>query len=43
MKQADVSRYPIVFSSQTQADLFVKLLDNVIPTLNPPVLIPAPK
>ncbi len=39
MEQTDVSEYPILFADLTQANRFVKLLNNVIPTLNPPVLI----
>jgi hypothetical protein len=43
MEQTDVPQYSILFADLTQANRFVKLLNNVIPTLNPPVLIPAPK
>jgi hypothetical protein len=37
--QMDVSQYTIVFGDSVQAKQFVRLLNNVIPTLNPPVLI----
>ena len=43
MEQTDVPQYSILFADLTQANRFVKLLNNVIPTLNPPVLIPPPK
>lgn len=39
LAQADVSQYAIVFADPVQAAQFVRLLNNVIPTLNPPVLI----
>ena len=39
MEQQDVGQYPILFADETQAKRFVKLLNNAIPTLNPPVLL----
>jgi hypothetical protein len=43
MEQTDLPQHSILFSDLIQAKRFVQLLNNVIPTLNPPVLIPAPK
>jgi hypothetical protein len=42
MTQKDVSQYSIYFADSTEANQFVQLLNNAIPTLNPPVLIPPP-
>jgi hypothetical protein len=37
--QTDVTNYPILFANEQEANQFQKLVSNVIPTLNPPVLI----
>jgi hypothetical protein len=42
MKQNDLAEYQIYFADSSQASRFVQLLNNAIPTLNPPVLIPPP-
>lgn len=43
VEQTDVSQYPILFADLDQANRFLDLLNNMIPTLNPLTLIPLPK